>query len=186
MDKNYYELKDLFLKANKSFIARDRELLDLKVSERTLCGALMIHLNSQLQNSHYKDYFVDVEYNKNKGGRLKTIKTIYGPEERVVRIICDLIVHSRGHCLEQDNLIAVEMKKHSRSEQEKLADKERLSCLTQDSFNNIWSFDGKSLPEHVCRYKIGIYYEVNYRKKEIKLEYYWKGCRVEDNTERWE
>ena len=39
------------------------------------------------------------------------VKTIYNNDLKVVTIICDLIVHSRGEIVEKDNLIALEMKK---------------------------------------------------------------------------
>lgn len=39
------------------------------------------------------------------------VKTIYNDDLKVVSIVCDLIVHSRGEILEKDNLIALEMKK---------------------------------------------------------------------------
>ncbi len=38
-------------------------------------------------------------------------------------------------------------------------------ALTKDSYEDIWSFDGKTLPEHVCRYALGIYYDVNYKAR---------------------
>ncbi|WP_097028599.1 hypothetical protein [Clostridium peptidivorans] len=67
------------------------------------------------------------------------------------------------------------MKKSRRPKKEKDKDRERLMALTKDSFDEIWSFDGKTLPEHVCRYKLGVFYEVNYKKKQIALEYYVSG-----------
>ena len=39
-----------------------------------------------------KDYYVDVEYNRNKG----KIKTIIDDNENVININCYLIIHSRG------------------------------------------------------------------------------------------
>ena len=176
MECAYDDLKKIFKLANSDLIDLDKALFETKVSERTLCGALMLHLHERLKHTIYSNYYVDVEYNRNKSGKLKTIvKTIRGPELNIIKINCDLIVHSRGECLEQDNLIAIEMKKSKRSKTSKDNDKERLRCLTKDSFDDVWAFDGKSLPEHVCRYIIGIYYEINYNKRQIELEYYYKG-----------
>ena len=57
----------------------------------------MIHLNNLVKNSEFRHYKVDVEYNRNKNGQVKTfLKTIRGPKDIVVTINCDLIVHSRG------------------------------------------------------------------------------------------
>mgnify|MGYP001088828079 CR=1 FL=1 len=177
-----------FEKANDKFISEDKELFELKVSERTLCGALMLHLHEILKETEFKKYHVDVEYNRNKGGKLKTIiKTIRAPEERIITINCDLIVHSRGNMVNLDNLIAVEMKKSNRPHKEKESDKERLICLTKDSYDDTWAFDGQTVPEHVCGYKLGIYYEINFKKKKIYIEYYKKGeifsrYEIDENT----
>ena len=170
------ELLNIFEEANKMMIINDNDLFITDVSERMFCGALMLHLHELIKETRYKDYHVDVEYNRNKGSKLKTInKTIRGLENKIIRINCDLIVHSRGHNVLQDNLIAIEMKKSNRPKEEKNSDRERLIALTKDSFDNIWSFDGQVLPEHVCRYKLGIFYEINYRKQQIELEYYVRG-----------
>lgn len=166
----------IFEQANEKLLNKDIELFKTKVSERTLCGALMLYLHDVIKDTDYKEYFVDVEYNRNKGGKLKTIsKTIKGPDEKIIKINCDLIVHSRGRNIIQDNLIAIEMKKSSRPQIDKDKDRERIIALTKDSFDDVWSFDGKTLPEHVCRYELGVYYEINIETKNILLEYYSSG-----------
>ena len=30
-------------------------------------------------------------------------------------------------------------------------------------------------PEHVCRYKLGVYYEIDFKAKDILLEFYTRG-----------
>ena len=75
----------------------------------------------------------------------------------VVPIQCDLIVHSRGKNIENDNLIAIEMKKSTRPKSEFIDDRKRLRALTKESYDDIWSNDGIALPELVCGYDIGIY-----------------------------
>ena len=181
--KTYNQLKEMFLTSNQALIRDDMDLLDSQVSERSLCGALMLHLNrTMLQSEDFEGYYTDVEYNRNRGN-IKTIKkTIRGQEEQIVHVTCDLIMHSRGRHPEQDNLIAIEMKKANRPQAEKTADKERLKALTKDTFDDIWSYDGVTLPEHVCRYVIGIYYEIDFEYKTIRLEYYKQGERVEHQS----
>lgn len=178
MDREYLRLKELFLKANKNFLQKDRKLLMDKVSERTLCGALMLKLHEVLKETEYGNYYVDVEYNRNKG----EVKTIYNGRAEVIKVNCDLIVHSRGENILQDNLIAIEMKKNEQPFLEKEDDRIRLSCLTKDSFDdNVWSYDGKTLPKHVCRYKIGIFYEINLNRMSLKLEYYYQGNKINED-----
>ena len=173
--KTYEELVELFENVNYSFLYAERSLFMSRVSERTLCGALMIHIHDSIRDDDsYLGYYADVEYNRNKGG-LKTIrKTIQDCHEEIIPINCDLILHSRGEHLEQDNLIAIEMKKSNAPGREKHKDRERLIALTKDSFNDMWAWDN-NLPEHVCRYVLGVYYEINYNRKQILIEYYRKG-----------
>ena len=116
------------------------------------------------------------------------VKTIYNDDLKVVTIICDLIVHSWGEIIEKDNLIALEMKKSYRPMKEKENDKARLVALTKDSYDGVWSFDGKTLPEHVCGYDLGIYYEIDSKNCLVYIEYYVKGKKVrtyEEKILRW-
>ena len=181
MDEQSLYLKILFLEANKGLLTKDFLLFENEVSERTICGAMSQQLDRLIKkNKQFSKYFVDVEYNRNGNKKIKTCcvrNDIWSTE--IVNINCDLIVHSRGTIVGQDNLIALEMKKSNRPSKEKEADKLRLKALTSDSFNDIWTFNGSVLPEQVCRYKLGIYYEINFKKKSINLEYYYKGNLVE-------
>ncbi|MDO4311560.1 MAG: hypothetical protein Q4C52_00575, partial [Eubacteriales bacterium] len=93
----------------------------------------------------------------------------------IVTINCDLIVHSRGQNVLCDNLIALEMKKSTGRKVDKDSDRTRLECLTKSPEQDVWSYGGKALPEHVCGYGLGIYYEVNFRRGTIRVEYYKKG-----------
>ncbi|MFD1415699.1 hypothetical protein [Oceanobacillus jeddahense] len=170
--KNYNKMKELFEKSNDNFLSQQIKLIESRVSERTLCGQLMLYLNEEKNKTEYWKYYVDVEYNRNFHRKVKTIKN---SEEEIIRINCDLILHSRGENLIQDNLIAIEMKKSNSSNINKEKDKERLKALTKHSFDNVWSYDGKSLPKNVCRYILGVYYEFNISRGKVLLEYYMDG-----------
>ncbi len=175
--KTYANMVELFEQANRRFLDQEQSLLVSNTSERTLCGALMLHLNDLIaRDESFSGYHVDVEYNRNDG----EIKTILGPEMQIININCDLILHSRGEHPEQDNLIALEMKKSERPSLEKEKDKNRLIALTKDSFDDIWSNDGKTFPEHVCGYVLGIYYEINYQRHHIDVEYYRCGAKCNE------
>jgi len=174
--KKTKEMEDIFWRANNNFLKKNSMLFETKVAERTLCGALMLELHDVLKNTEYSNYFVDVEYNRNSGGKLKTYrKTIKGSSEEVVTINCDLIVHSRGTNCNQDNLIAIEMKKSTARARNKLKDRERLECLTKKPEDEVWSYGGEVFPEHVCGYLLGVYYEVNFRQEAILIEFYRRG-----------
>ena len=81
------------------------------------------------------------------------------------RIFTDVIVHSRGR-ESLENLIALEMKKSSASQTEIDEDKARLRQLTKQNSNT-------SLCSYA--YLLGIYYELNLDKKEIKIEFFNNG-----------
>ncbi|MED9965741.1 MAG: hypothetical protein UFJ18_02995 [Blautia sp.] len=167
-------LIEIFERANERFLSENVNLIVSDVSERSLCSALAQYIYLEINNSMFANYHVDVEYNRNKG----KVKTIYNDNLEEVSIVCDLIVHSRGEIIEKDNLIALEMKKSYRPSKEKEKDRARLVALTRDSYDGIWSFDGKTLPEHVCGYELGIYYEIDKKKKLIFIEYYAKGEKI--------
>ena len=51
--------------------------------------------------------------------------------------------------------MAVEMKRKTHSASEKLKDKNRLIALTSSPYDQVYSYDGKMHPEHVCGYNVG-------------------------------
>jgi hypothetical protein len=55
--------------------------------------------------------------------------------------------------------------------------------LTKNFFDDVW--DGKGLPEHVCRYILGVYYEINYYREYILIEYYRQGAMVKDYRKKF-
>ncbi len=171
----YNDLKDLFLKANDSMMEKNSALFYSDVSERSICGALMLSLHEYCCKTPFYEYYTDIEYNRNRDG---LVKTIIDKHEVISNVTCDLILHSRGTFCEQDNLIALEMKKATRSEADKVSDKERLIALTRCE-NSVWSYGGESFPEHVCRYILGIYYEISRERNSIYLEFYRQGQRVD-------
>lgn len=178
---DYTYLKQIFTKANKDFLLKDYDLLESDVAETALCGALKSRMEKFLDKDKIYDYYVDLEYNRNNGN----IKTIIDEELAIIKIKCDFILHSRGHNPKQDNLLALEMKKSYRSQEEKDTDRKRLIALTKSTYDNdVWSYDGKTFPEHVCRYIIGIYYEIDWENKKIIIEYYKGGQLAESKIIR--
>ena len=93
----------------------------------------------------------------------------------VVVINCDLILHSRGEIVAHDNLIAIEMKKAGRPEAEKEEDRIRLRAMTKATYDNIWSNDGQTHPEHVCGYELGFFVELDSRNSTFKTEEFRDG-----------
>ena len=47
------------------------DLFESQVSEQTICGALAIRLHDILKDTQYSKYYVDIEYNRNRGGKFK-------------------------------------------------------------------------------------------------------------------
>lgn len=103
------ELRRLVDEAISKFNALDATLLKNNLSERCICARFAYHLQTEiLQNYKYKDYFVDVEYNRGANGQENAIKGLEGK-----RIYVDLIVHKRlaDPICGFDNLICIEFKK---------------------------------------------------------------------------
>lgn len=169
------ELCSIFDVSFKSFVKRDITNILANVSERTLCGNLSYQLQNELQKTDYRNYFVDVEYNRKQDGE---IKTIINQQFEVIKINCDLIVHSRGASILNDNLICIEMKKTGRPKQELIDDRNRLIALTKINFSDVWSNDGHTHPEHVCGYKLGLYIIMDLKNKCFDIEYYVEGKLV--------
>lgn len=173
------KLKDLFERSFHIFINADVESILANVNERNLCGRLSIHLSGLLNEYGLGNYFVDPEYNRKQDGR---IKTILDENFEVVTINCDLILHSRGSRIEDDNLIAIEMKKSSRPQAEKNSDRKRLRALTKSSFDDVWSADGQVHPEHVCNYKLGFYLELDIFTRTFIIEQYERGRMINEQV----
>ncbi|MDA8226573.1 MAG: hypothetical protein M0T74_02510 [Desulfitobacterium hafniense] len=172
---NYF--KRVFSIANYKFLVKELSLIQSDVAERCICASLKPFIEKEIQkNKKYQNYHVDVEYNRNAGH----VKTIINDKEEIINITCDLIVHSRGENENYDNLLALEMKKSYRSNEEKNQDRNRLIALTKStSTNEIWSYGEKTYPRHVCGYSLGIYYEIDLPNEIIIIEYYIQGKLVE-------
>lgn len=151
-------LSRVFEQALKQFFSLERQNILSGVSERNLCARLAMQLETFAHENGFDGYYADPEYNRKQNGK---VKTILDNDMRVVSITCDLILHSRGEIMEKDNLIAIEMKRSERPEKEKVSDRARLRTLTKSSFDDVWSFDGETHPEHVCGYELGYFIELN-------------------------
>ncbi len=154
------------------FFREEAENIALGTNERNLCGRLAIHLTKLLPEFELERYFADTEYNRKQDGR---VKTILDHRNVVVTINCDLILHSRGDLVGEDNIIAFEMKKSTRSSLEKDDDRDRLRAMTKASYDDIWSADGLAHPEHVCGYVRGVFVELDVAARTIKVEHFAAG-----------
>ena len=165
-------IRNLFYSAFGVFLDKEAQNIIDGVSEMGLCGGLSKHIENEAKNLGLNDYHSDVEYNRKQDGQLKTI---INDKMEVINIRCDLILHSRGASIAQDNLLAIEMKKSNRPMAEKNDDRERLKALTKTSFDDIWSKDGVAHPEHVCGYLLGVYLELDTVKNIFRVEEYAEG-----------
>ena len=176
------QLTKIFDESINIFLVEDLENIEHDIAERNLCGRLAIYLTDKLRQYKIVGYYADTEYNRKQNGQ---VKTILDEQMNIINIQCDLIVHSRGNNINQDNLIAIEMKKTSRPNDEKEKDRKRLRALTKESYDDIWSADGIALPEHVCGYLIGVYMELDLIQRECLLEFYSKGKIINKRIEQF-
>jgi hypothetical protein len=161
------------------FLERERRNIRTDVSERNLCAHLAHELMRELDRPAWRGYYADTEYNRKQGGQ---VKTLMNDQLQIVSITCDLIIHSRGEIPEKDNLIAVEMKKSVHSAEAKDSDRKRLIALTRSSYDGVWTGDGKTLPDHVCGYDLGLLVELNARTGEASIEEYRHGNCVRTHS----
>lgn len=163
---NLENLKAMFLTANRSFIENHARLLKRELSERCLCGALMYELNKQLEKNNFKNYYADVEFNRAIENTINNVKRLTKEEGTPKRVFPDIIVHSRGK-VTPDNLLALEMKKSTARREAKERDKNRLSLLTSS---------------YPYKYKLGVYYEINPKKRQILVEFYKTGRKISTDS----
>lgn len=163
---NLENLKAMFLAANRSFIENHVSLLKRELSERCLCGALMCELNKQLEKNACNNYYADIEFNRAFENTINNVKHLPDEEGTPKRVFPDIIVHSRGK-VTPDNLLAIEMKKSTARREAKERDKNRLSLLTSS---------------YPYKYKLGVYYEINHKKRQILVEFYKKGRKTSTDS----
>ena len=108
MNNKQQELKSIVGRAIETFNSQETYLIENDLSERCICSRFAMHLTKALQDSKYRDYVVDVEFNRGANGKENGKKKI---DEHYITI--DLIVHKRGvnHQGGFINLICIEMKK---------------------------------------------------------------------------
>ncbi len=171
-------LEEIFDDAFRCFLKEERNLIATDANERTLCGRLAMKLEKGMLSGGIRGYYVDTDYNRNQGGKRGKIKTIIGKSYKVTVINADIIMHSRAEIPARDNLLAIEMKKSVRSAASKNADRERLIAMTKTSYDDVWIADGKTLPEHVCGYELGVFVEIDIVGMKAKTEFFANGICV--------
>ncbi len=165
-------LTEIFDQTLEFFLKSESKNLLSGVSERNLCSRFSMYLERIAHEKGLIGYYADSEYNRKQNGE---VKTILDDNMHVISITCDIILHSRGEIIGRDNLIAIEMKKVERSEEEKIKDRARLRALTKSSFDEIWSNDGKTHPEHVCGYEEGYFLELNREERSYVVQQFQSG-----------
>lgn len=171
-DKNAELALEIFYKANKLFIKDNIRNIELGVSEVTLQGDFSQAFKEVLKKMKIRNYYSDINYNKNK----HFTKCIINDKMEYFDIFCDLIIHSRGENKKQDNLLAIEMKKKE-NRKDRLKDRKRLEIMTSDTYVGEILFD--ELPPFICRYSLGIFYDLDVKKRQIKLDFYQHGEFIE-------
>ncbi|WP_261790147.1 hypothetical protein [Fusobacterium polymorphum] len=164
MNKEIFELMDIFEKAKEKFLKEEKEIIEINVNERTLSARLMFHLQTLLLNEiyqeNYKEYSVDCEYNRRKEIVKILPKEYRELEKKDKQIYPDIIFHQRNS---EKNLMIIEMKKtYSSDEGGKNENRDRLKFLTS------------LRKENKYKYLLGIYFEVNKFPDKYKIEFFVK------------
>ena len=164
MNKEIFELMDMFEKAKNKFLKEEKEIIKIDVNERTLSARLMFHLQtlllSEIYQESYKEYSVDCEYNRRKEIVKILPKEYRELEKKDKQIYPDIILHQRNS---EKNLMIIEMKKtYSLDEGGKNENRDRLKFLTS------------LRKENKYKYLLGVYFEVNKFPDKCKIEFFVK------------
>ena len=164
MNKEIFELMDIFEKAKNKFLKEEKEIIEIDINERTLSARLMFHLQTLLLNEiyqeNYKEYSVDCEYNRRKEIVKILPKEYRELEKKDKQIYPDIILHQRNS---EKNLMIIEMKKtYSSDEGGKNEKRDRLKFLTI------------LRKENKYKYLLGVYFEVNKFPDKCKIEFFVK------------
>lgn len=108
MNEQQAQLKSIVCRALDAFNRTESYLIENDLSERCICARFAGYLTDALRDSEYRDFVVDVEYNRGAYGKENGVKKLDGHS-----ITVDLIVHKRGFYALTGfvNLICIEMKK---------------------------------------------------------------------------
>ena len=124
-------LREIIQSAIDGFNRNELNLIKFDVSERCICAKFASYVEKSIDNTEFKSYNVDVEYNRNE----YNIKRLDNNNARNNGIVVDLLVHKRGINEPKSNLICIEMKKgYRRLNKKRLEkDKDRLKNLTLEN-----------------------------------------------------
>lgn len=145
-------LYNIVKQAIEEFNVQEKYLIENDLSERCICARFAMNLTHILQETEYRNYIVDVEYNRGADGHERSIKRLDN-----IPITVDLIVHKRGLDCQYgyDNLLCIEMKKV----------KNRCGC---DNDETRLSKMTDSL--HGFCYKLGVMIVINDKENELQIK----------------
>lgn len=143
------------------FNQHEQYLISRDLSERCICAKFASYLERTIARSEFREYVVDVEYNRGSKGNERAAKILNGRN-----IVVDLVVHKRGYDEQVgfDNLFCIEMKKAYKY-CNLSSDKHRLRMLTDDSYGfgykagfMITAIANKSTSEYKLKIDSSFYY----------------------------
>lgn len=143
-------------------------LLQLHVAENCLCASLMVFLREEIKY-RLRGYYVDVDY-------FPIGNEAVAPE--ATEAACDLCIHGRGSADDHEHLLALDIVLAPRPYEDKEASRRRLCALTRGAGSTAVGSGSAGRGD----YLVGILYEIDMRKREIRLEYFQEGEALAD---RW-
>lgn len=167
-------LRSCYTAALAKFCENDIQLIATITHEQAMAHRIALYLEQECRAQGEEInplYVVDCEYNRNGN----SVKRIVNGQGIVIPIRADIILHSRGQVLEQDNLLAMELKIMPARDAELESDRLRLMAMTENTFTKTFKWGKGRLPESVCRYKFGVYLLIDAAQGYIDQEYFYDG-----------
>lgn len=108
MTVNQERILSIIKDAIDKFNQNENYLIEHDLSERCICSKFASYIEREIKNTEFRDYDIDVEYNRGYKGNEYAAKIFNGG-----KVYADLIVHKRGYdeIYGFDNLVCIEMKK---------------------------------------------------------------------------
>lgn len=172
VDVSIEKLNDEIIEVLRELYDNDKYLIEIKANEVCIAALFWHYFKNRFQDTTYKDYNIDIEYNRNGvDSKRYTVNKDEKTKKRLAKP--DMIIHKR-YC-NDNNLLFIEFKGKWNNNRDNY----------QDDEEKLMFFTAPHDSEHKYAYKYGV--QIIMDENIIKLNWYKKGenlhcCQVNSTT----